>query len=258
MELNLCDGAAPIDVLDLWTSNAATAMDSVTGDISFDVPTTPVPVLWQVNLPTDPVLAATRLGASENSLRRSQQLLTVAASRLEQLEPLGPVSFTAGAETMMDLPRPERELLALLQGEAQPVSFSVDDNLAVSGLGWEQAQQVFQTLIDKLRQSVAECVSIETRIAGRLLAHTSVNWSGDVQTVWPGSNSVEEVMLHQRTVALALKSRETMLKMFTATVQMAISLSLRLSLPGGPLLVLPAVLRFIKQMLELQNSPQNI
>ena len=252
----MCDSAASGDVLDLWADDALTAADNMAGGVSFDVSmAAPVPVLWQVNLPEDLALAAARLGESEDSLLRSQEVLTTAADRLHQMQPTNPAAaLSFGIES--EAPRPESELLALFQAAPQAVSFGVRDDLAAPEMGWEQAQQVFQSLMDKLRQSVADCLLVETRIAGRLLAHTSVNWSGDVQTVWPGGKSLDEVMLHQRTVALALKSRETMLKMFAASVQMAISLSLRLSLPGGPLLALPAVLRFIKQMLELQKNRQ--
>ncbi len=263
MELNLCDGTASGNALDLWSSDAATA----SGALSFDIAApTDAPALWQVNLPDDFALAASRLSDSETSLQRSQQLLAAAAGRLEQLQPIASdsaVSFAVGAEPDQDLLPPERELLALLQGQTPPgeaqVSFGMGADLAAAPMqGWEQAQQVFQSLMDKLRQSVADSVLIETRIAGRLLGRTVVSWAGDVQTVWPGGKTVEEVTLHQRTVALALKSRETMLKMFAASVQMAISLAFRLALPGGPLLALPAVLRFIKQMLELQSSRQPI
>lgn len=265
MELNLCDGAAPGDVLGLWESDATAA--AAPGALSFDIATpTDAPALWQVNLPDDFALAASRLSDSETNLQRSQQLLAATAGRLERLEPIrsdSGVSFAVGADPDQDLLLPERELLALLQGQAPPgeapVSFGIGADLAAIPMqGWEQGRQAFQALMERLRQSVADSVLIETRIEGRLLGRTIVNWASDVQTVWPGGKTVEEVMLHQRTVALALKSRETTLKMFAASVQMAISLASRLALPGGPLLALPAVLRFIKQMLELQSSPQPI
>jgi hypothetical protein len=82
-----------------------------------------------------------------------------------------------------------------------------------------------------------------------LLGQTTVSWSGDVNTVWRVGLSPEDVKLHQRTLALALQSRDTLLQILVMATQFAVKLSVLLAMPGGAILALPAAWKFINQVL---------
>jgi hypothetical protein len=85
-----------------------------------------------------------------------------------------------------------------------------------------------------------------------LLGQTTVGWTGDVNTVWRLGISAPEVMLHQRTLALALQSRDTLLQTLAKATQFAVKLAqllLLLGTPGGVILALPAAWKFINEVL---------
>ena len=114
---------------------------------------------------------------------------------------------------------------------------------------WKEASQRIAAILEQVVRFVACYAFVETRVEEQLLGRTAVSWMGDVNTVWMGGLTSEEVLLHQRALALAIGSRDALLQTVLMAAQLAVKLSVLLSTPGGVLLALPAVWRFIHQVL---------
>jgi len=288
----LCDGAqartAP-DVLGVWTtapsfdstqdrpfdgvyperSRGTRDRSSPAAGVAFDTTAvaTAEPPVWRANLPADPNLAAAHLDSAEASLDASRAALTTAADRIDALVEEREGQSTglafdvsaAGAE----LAQPERELLALLKdaekglpsvsGEA--VSFGAGEDV---GGGWRQATQQFQGFVDRLQQVVTHYAWVETHTQGQLLGRTTVGWTGDMDTAWQEGLDPAQAALHQRTLTLALASREMLIRTFVVVASGAARLSMLLSTPVGAILALPAAWKFINQVRDEIEKHQQI
>jgi hypothetical protein len=236
------------DVLGLW----ATVPTSSSQALAFSTNVEPVPhaPLWRVSLPAELHLAQHHLASAEAKLQASQKALATATDRLGvfiEAQRAGVAFGIASADRRTSQPEAALEVLLRAIHEAQaPVSFGLAEHL---GGGWEQAAQQFQAILERLRQLVAYYVWVETRVQEGLLGQTTVSWTGDVHTVWREGLSPAEVELHQRALALALQSRDTLLQTLVMVTQFAVRLSLLLSMPGGVILALPAAWKFINQVL---------
>ena len=233
------------------------------------------PPLWRANLPPDPNLAVAHLAEAEASLDASQAALTAAADRINSLveererRTTGLAFDTSVSETSAagaELAQPERELLALLEevqrgllsvsggGGAPVVSFGAGEE--VSG-GWAQATQQFQGFVEQVRRFVGHYAWVETRTQGQLLGQTAVSWTGDANTVWQEGLDPAQMALHQRTLTLALASRDTVIRTFILVASGAARLSVLLATPGGAILALPAAWKFVNQVqAELERHQQ--
>ena len=108
-------------------------------------------------------------------------------------------------------------------------------------------------------RALAHYAAVETAVQGRLLGRTTVSWMGDMNTVWHAGLDPTSAVLHQRTLALALASRDTWMRMVVVVARGAIALSVLLTTPGGAILALPAAWKFVHQVLsELEKYPQNL
>jgi hypothetical protein len=242
-----------------WT----TAPRPPAGGVAFDATgaaADEVPV-WRADLPADPNLATRRLDDAEEGLGASRAALTAAAERIDALvqeqedRPTGLAFAVTAAEA--ELAQPERELMALLRGaeRGEPV-VSFEAGEAVSG-GWRQVTQQFQGFVDQLLRVVAHYAWVETHVQGRLLAQTTVGWTGDTRTVWQEEMDPTQMALHQRTLTLALSSRETLIRTFVVAASGAAKLSMLLTTPVGAMLALPAAWKFINQVrAEIEKHQQ--
>lgn len=249
---NTLAGTSP-DVFGLWataplSSSAAIAFDASTGATSRVPHEVPV---WRVNLPTDLNLAAAYLIEGETRLETSRKAIQEAPHRLDVFvssQSVGP-SFDISLEGR-EFAKPETELSALL-GEIQagrgPVSFGLGEKFTG---GWQQATVRFQAFADQLLKSMAHYAWVETCVQGQCLGRTGVGWTGDTNTVWRQGLSTEQVELHRRSLTLALASRDTLIRTLVFAVRGAVQLSVLLTMPGSALLALPAVWKFINQILK--------
>ena len=212
--------------------------------------------VWRVNLPADPSRAAAHLASGEARLRESRQALATAADRLQactQAQRMG-VAFGVGPAAPA-LPQPEAELLVWLQGREagrRPVSFGLGDEVTSE---WERVTEQVQRFVERLLQLVAHYAWVETHLPERLVGRTAVSWTGDAHTVWSEPISAAHAALHQRALAVALASRDTLLRTFALAARGALTLSILLGTPGGAVLALPAAWRFINQVLAEVGHP---
>jgi len=238
----------PPDVLGLWAVVPQPSDEfSAIGSASAGVVNWPV---WRAKFTEELGLAEAHLSICEARLNDSKKVLGKVPERLHRLMETQPTSLAFDVrESDGILAKPEAELLALLQ-EIQkggaPLSFGVGEKFL---FGWEQASQQFTAILERVCRFVACYARIETRVQEHLLAQTAVSWTGDVNTAWKAELHPDQVRMHQRTLALALESRDTLLRTVLMATQLAIKVTVLVSTPGGVILALPAVWRFIHQVL---------
>ena len=238
-------GATP--VLGLWAPPTPPPLESfdVAADAGWAEPT------WRASLPDDAVGAAATLTDAEAVLATAEQSLPVAAVRLEQMA-AGLGSESAYAVQAGAAPgQPEIALWAALDdlgglGPGEP-SVSFGPLASVSG-AWDRAAAGFGEYCAQVRGLVVRETLVETEAGARLLARTALGRSGSMATTWRAGIGADEAALHGRTVALALASRETMLRTLVLAVRGAGLLAATAAGPGGVLLALPAAWRFIEDV----------
>ena len=260
------DGRA--DPMALWDFGPAAA----TGEASFDLAAAGAfepaaagasepPAIWRLDVPADRGRAGARLDQIEAELAAYERALDAAGSRLDafiiQRETGTDVSF-AGATIGTEAPPAERELAALLDvaaGLPGPSGTEPSPSQAVSFEAGERALPRWDDVADELarfatqvQRFLAHYAWVETQLDGMLLARTTVSWTGDVRTTWAQASLAADPGVHRRALVLALRSRAAMLRMFLLVVTGAVRIVPLLSVPGGAILALPAVWRFINQV----------
>jgi len=247
-------GATP-DVLGLWVTAPLTAEETVAfatpAETVAEIP--PEASVWRANFPTDVHLAMTHLQGAEARLAASRQRMTEAPNRLEMFvkhQNASP-SFDSTSQEIA-LAEPERELSASLQAiqaGPTPVSFGWGEGLLGGGAQWQGAAERFRTYVAHVLTSVLHYAWVETCCEERCLGRTGVGWTGDTTTVWRQGLTAGQIQLHQRHLALALASRDEFVRIFIIAMQCAVRLVMLLNMPGTMLQILPAVWKFINQIL---------
>ena len=83
-----------------------------------------------------------------------------------------------------------------------------------------------------------------------MVGRTAVGWAGDFDTTWQAHAAPSQFALHRRSLALALASRDALLNTFVLTAQTVAKLSTLVAVPGGFVLALPVIWRFINNILK--------
>jgi len=248
-------GMAP-EVLGLWAV-VPQLSDDISASVAASAGVDDSPV-WRANYTKEPGSAEASLTMREARLNASKKGLDNVPDRLNRLMETQPAAFDFGLRSPEETSaKPEAELLALLQEIQESgagVSFGIGEKFP---FGWEQAFHQFMGILDRVCRFIACYARVETRVEEHLLAQTTISWTGDVNTAWKAEPTPDQVRLHQRTLALALQSRDTLLRTVWMAAQLAVKLSALLSTPGGVILALPAVWRFIHQVLAESSERIN-
>ncbi|MSP12471.1 MAG: hypothetical protein EXR62_05880 [Chloroflexi bacterium] len=210
------------------------------------------PIL-QANLPPDLHIAAQMLNHKWSQIQRSDQILAHAQARIGAI-----TNMIAGQEpgqafgltALPVLDMSERELLAAvaeIEMADDQVDFGLGDKLADN---WEGISAQIKTYIDSLLRQVVYNAWVETRVENKILGRTVVAWTGGANTYWPGSITADEIKIHERTLEIALVSRLKLVRLMFLAVDGAFKLSLILSAPSSVILVLPAIWKYVNQILD--------
>lgn len=196
-------------------------------------------VRWLIDLPSVARQARSQLSEGLAATRARQAQLDLVEQRLSQLGGPQPSAFAFG---------PETELMATVAAlQRGPAAYAAGERSAVAyGLISDKAQQ----LLLQFRRLVQYYARIETRVGGRLLALTTVDWSGDYHTTWQDDVPASELALHLDAVRLALASRQALIRLVSVVTSGALSLATKASVPGGQVLLLPAVYKYVRDVFE--------
>lgn len=242
--LRLSDGTPTDgDLLGLWRDDpAAVAFDGQGAQV------------WRADLPVDTALARNRLVACGARLQRSHAQLSEAAAQLgADMDRHRHGSAETPIVPVMG------ELVVWPQGSGELEAPELSGDLAFTGGGqaaqwWRETSRDLADIAGRVARACSPTLLIETSVGGELVGRSLVGLRGDVRTAWGSGRGQEDALLHEATVALALSTRATVLRMVAVVARAASAIALRLALPGGPLLALPVAWRSIQRVLNEMNG----
>jgi hypothetical protein len=240
------------DVFGVWTTAPLPAGSALAFAASAE-PDAELPAetsVWRANFPADARLAAIYLQNAEAQVKASRQGIQTAPQRIETFvqKQTDSASFDIISSANL-LTESESGLAAMLQAlQSGDVSVSFGWGVQLSG-AWQGAAERFKTFMDLVLKSFLYYTWVETCCEQQCLARTGVSWTGDIATVWRQGLTTRQIQLHQRHVVLALTSRAEFVHTFVTVVQCAVRLAMLFNMPGKVLQLLPAVWKFINQIL---------
>jgi hypothetical protein len=216
-------------------------------------------VSWRMDLPGTLASARQMLEQSEQQLLESEKGIEGALARVDTLviqlanQDLGELSYQ-----LAEVPNAEKELIDTLHfalAGAAGTSYDISDP---SKTKWQEANKLFESSIGRLNRLFNQYAAVETSIQGRLIGHTVVSWSGKYFTSWQIDADPNSLSLHQRSLKVAMASRRLFLTMFSVSAMSAARLSALLAIPGGALLTIPAIWKFVARIVSEIEKYQNL
>jgi hypothetical protein len=200
---------------------------------------------WHVELPGADREARAELTERLAAVSHRQTQLDRIERRLSQLT----VSrHTPSPAAYAAFPEPEAALMeAVAALRAGPQAFVEGDRgPAAYRRGLDKAER----LLLQFRRLVQYYARVETVVGARWVALTVVDWSGDYQTTWQSDVTASDMALHLDTVRLAMASRHALLRLVSVVTSGALALAAKAAVPGGQILLLPAVYDYVRDVLE--------
>jgi hypothetical protein len=217
-----------------WEAQAAPAASFGTGEAAAPI--------WRVSLPAEPATASVELLVAERDLATQEAAVAAAPERLQALRRRG------GATSFGAASNPEARLQALLQ------SAGLEGGISFGGGGKQTelaaAEERFRAFVQQVEDAVANYALVETRLGQRLLARSSVSWTGDTRSLFGVGLAADQHGLHRRSLALAMASRAALLRTFAVVMRGAALVALMASSPAGVVYALPAAWRFVDDLLR--------
>jgi hypothetical protein len=214
---------------------------------------------WRLDLPEDDISAEYNIKQLELEILSIRDILDKAPLQVELLGSRhlktisGELSFA-----QQEAPAAEAEFFALLNVAVPTTERMSFDTADGSRLDWQKAAQEFRVSVDRIKTTLTQFANVETSVQGRFIGRTMVSWSGKFETSWHPSNNWNESRLHQRSLKAALASRRLLLNLLIVSTQTAAKLSVLLAVPGGPIMVLPAVWKYVTRMMNEIEKHQNL
>lgn len=263
--------ATAVDPFGLWQPPPAQEDGSVSfGDLPRQRAEDQPAAVWALSLNSG---AAGRAAGDADLQRRADQLnaiqagLAAAVPRVERLlerRAAPGVSFSAGEVGAEPLPEPEQALAGILDdwesGVAEQTgsdaSFGFGDDLSkLAGTDWKALRQRLEAMVDSVNRQVLNYAWVDTTLDGRLTARTTVNWGGDLRTLWQSGLREEHADAHRRSLELALASRLANLKTILTVSQIAGKIALAVTTPLGPLQALSLAWQFVQDVIVPLMEP---
>lgn len=252
------------DPLGLWTAVPESAVHfGIEDESAAPPPDTPV---YRVQLPEDTAAAEAAFREREARMQQSAKALESIPGRLDDL-----VARTQARQKVAESQAvhfgidelgtgedaAESELLNLVadldaSGASAPaagaqVEFGIVDEVISPAI--EQAKSQFNALLNQVNREVLHFAWVETVMLGQSLARTSVDWSGDAETVWVDGISLEQTVLHSRSLRFATHSRALKMRLAMTVTGGAAKVAALMTNPAGAVLALPVVYRYVSQVL---------
>jgi hypothetical protein len=202
----------------------------------------------------------TLLQVKQDELRAQEALLQQAEQRLVEIGRSGSgVSFAAPIDQPPEFVQPEQNLEAALQRLTSPVSYGLFDRKKQDEQEADlEAASEWRRFLEQVREMIAHYARVETEIAGTAIGQTAVSWTGDFRTIWTPAVSRDDMHLHRRNVDVTLQWRLGTMRFVGVVGAGAANVAVKLGVPGGQLLALPAVWNFVKDVLKEWRKLQAI
>jgi hypothetical protein len=211
----------------------------------------PAEPTWRIELPASleeaQAILAGRIQASQlayKDLERVNRDLTY-IGRTEA------VSFSTSDPLLAQ----KTELLATLDAFQSPVSYGLFRKDKEKEEEDRESHQQWLAFVERVQKTVSNYARIETALAGLEIGQTAVSWTGDFTTTWGPNLTLEMMRAHRQSVHLALGARVALIRIVSVVATGAAGLAVKAAVPGGQVLLLPAVWNFVRDVLaELRQS----
>jgi len=203
---------------------------------------------------------AALLATKERTLQDQQAMFTQIEQRLAEIGQSGDgVSFAAPIDQPPEFVIPEQSLEAALQRLTIPVSYGLFDRKQQTDQQPDlEATSQWRQFLEQVREMIANYARVETAIAEAPIGRTTVGWTGDFHTIWTPAVTTADMTLHFQNVNFVLATRLGTLRFVGVVGAGAASIAVKLGIPGGQLLALPAVWNFVKDVLKEWRKLQTL
>lgn len=202
--------------------------------------------VWRIALPEDRGAAARALDMAEARLAVAESALPQAENRLRAFAAAGGPSPAIGP----GFEEPELALASWSVIAREQAGQPADELAALPDLQDAQLAAIDRTraFFDKIRETVRDFTVVATDLGDTPVALTRISWTGDMHTAWLRGLPADDAQQHFRAVSLALRTRDAWLRLALTVVRGTVLLAALFA--ATPLLALPAVYRFICQIID--------
>lgn len=249
--MSMPGGEDPLGIWAVHETTPVTAFSSMAAGSSSEV------AAWQVALPGSKVEAQFML---DNSALAVQRTFAALAKIQEELEDFNTAFAFSGGETFPVQKDYLREVISSLELSAESAlapgsAFALAAEMETGEVPEEYREELsqWQVFVHKVQEMVTTYARVETARAGLPVGLTRIGWNGDFKTTWMAGVPLDSMALHSQSVNLALSSRLALLRIVGVVTSGAAALALKAAAlpPGGQVLLLPAVWRFVKDILKI-------
>jgi hypothetical protein len=243
--LDLPDSADPLGV---WQF----APSPVTATARFAAQTAPPPeqdgLRWHIELPAADSESRAELSRRLSAVDRRQAQVDQVERRFWELQSSQLIATRDAKISYAALPDPESELLrAVAALQHAPTAFAMDMRDASA---YREILDKAEQLLLQFRRLVQYYARVETKIGAQWVGLTVVDWSGDYRTTWQDGVTASDMARHLDALKLAMASRHALLRLVSVVTSGALALATKASVPGGQVLLLPAVYNYVRDVLE--------
>ena len=233
-----------LDPLGIWATTPETAVAFSVGERETGAPVRRIP------LPESLDEAQSVLAATAQAVALTRQHLNRAALELAQMGPPEQVSFSAADELFA-----QKNALASTIGQlGSPVSYGLRFTRDPAE---QETQRGWLDFIEQVRQAVTNYARVRTELGRAPIGLTMVNWQGDFETTWALGAGPDEMRVHLNAVQVALSSRTEMVRTVSVVASGVANILLKATLPGAQLLLLPAVYKFVRDVMQQLRKQEN-
>jgi len=229
------------DLFGVWTLSSAQRSD---------VDSSAVHALWRLELPTDHEAAMNALDIHAFTLLLDRDGILESAKRLYHFVDSWVFDQPTEAEARIETVGSPEYLLAE----------------AIDGLRSTQARGIirdipdiveeFQAFLSRVHAFLSNYAVIETASNGTLLARTCIGWSGDFTSWCREDLTADQALQHIYSMRVAIQRRRMLIQLLSVVIAAAADIGMRVGMPGGVLLALPAIWRFIRMVADEYRRAQ--
>ncbi|MCP4540084.1 MAG: hypothetical protein GY832_23345 [Chloroflexi bacterium] len=207
---------------------------------------------WRIELPESPEEAQAILAGQIQASELANKDLASVNRDLTHIGRTEAVSFSTADPLLAQ----KTELLGTLDAFQSPVSYGLFSRKDKKKESQDQeSYQQWLAFVERVQRTVANYARIETAMAGQDVGWTAVGWTGNFTTTWEADVTRGMMRTHRQSVHLALGARIALIRIVSVVATGATGLAVKASIPGGQVLLLPAIWKFVRDVLaELRQS----
>jgi archaellum component FlaC len=215
-------------------------------------------LVWKLDLPKSPQASDRELGHLEQEIMASKQVLEKIPQEIELVGSRRIKGRATDLSFLNQVTTPEAELFEMLD-DISPLESSFSFEISKkSRINWLKATQEFENSLNRIKSMISQFALVETSVEGQVIGRTIISWSGKTDSSLQATSGYDKFHLHQRSLQSALASRYLLINTMVVTAQSAARLSALLAIPGGAIVALPAVWKYINRIMNELEKYHNI